>query len=861
MRDWSVWLTRATHLLPWLLLGLSLFIIIVFLILIGLKAYRIWQLLKQKVVFIELTPPATNEKSALATQQLFNVLHGLTSNNSALTKLIRPPLIISMEIVSSKSQGIRFLVKLPEDKAASFEAAVTAYLPEVKVGRATDYTPAHGRVVSFSQKAHFAFPMQSHTMFELQDPLAYLTGAMTKLASEELVAVQLVATPVRVAEAESLSNMVLRNEDIEKFLKHKPVIGFSALLRVINNFLFGLTDMVTYAYHGDSKNGYSVSQKENFQKQQAAMNLRPARILSPFEQELFESMHQKLTQQLFKVDIRAFVYTKTNQEAKRRVGSLASALGSFSVPKYQSLRTNKHKWSQRYRIAAYKRRLPSLNKSHSSILAASELASLYHFPNRETTKTENLSKSLSRTLPAPVSLKDGTKLDILLGVNHHHGSNTPIGLTAAERDRHVYIIGGTGNGKTTMLLYAIAQDIKAGKGLAVLDPHGDLAEAVLRHIPKDRIKDVIYMNPDDLTHPIGVNLLELPEGVTGDELLREKDLVTESTISVMRKIFSDDDTGGHRIEYVLRNTIQTALTLEAPTLFTIFELLNDSKYRKQVVAKLEDKDLKNFWRNELGKAGEFQRVKMAAGITAKIGRFLFSASAKRVLEQPKSTINFEEIMDSGKILICNFSKGLIGEDTSTLFGTTILAKLQMASLRRARLSQAERRPFYLYVDEFQNFATMSFVQMLSEARKYKLFLTMAEQSTTQQQYQRLVEVILANVGTVICFRSGSPSDERLMLPLFRPFIEEGEIANLPTFNFYMRIAALQAQEPLSGQTLLLGVEGSAEVAERVKANSRQMYAIEYKQPEEKQEAKAETPKTKKSEVKSTGSLVSAKRSA
>jgi hypothetical protein len=865
MDSYSKWLDKAAHFLPRLLLGLGLFILILLIIFLVLKVYRIWQSLHQKTVFIELTPPAANDKSASATQQLFTVLHGMGGSGSALSKLLRPPLVLSLEIISSRAEGIRYLLRIPRDKASGIEAVITSYLPEVKVGRAADYIPSPGlaavRVVSFRQKAHFAYPLRSHEALDLQDPLAYLTGAMTKLKSGELVALQLLVKPVRVKEAEDLAQMVQRNEDIELYLKQPKFGGFSTILKTINNLLFSLTDTVTYAYHGQSGRGYSVAQKDNFQKTQAAMRLRPARILSPFEQQLFEDVHQKLNQPLFRADIRALVIADSPKEAKRRISDTQAALASFSMPKYQSLRARGRKISRRYRNYEFSHRLSSVLDTHSNLLSASELSSLYHFPNRQTTKTENLIKSLSRTLPAPVSLKNGQKLDVLLGVNHHHGSETAIGLSEAERDRHIYIIGGTGNGKTTMLLYAIYQDIKAGKGLAVLDPHGDLAEAVLRHIPKDRIKDVIFMNPDDLTHPIGVNLLELPEGVTGDELLREKDLVTESTISVMRKIFSEDDTGGHRIEYVLRNAIQTALTLENPTLFTIFELLNDTKYRKQVVAKLEDKDLKNFWRNELGKAGEFQRVKMAAGITAKIGRFLFSASAKRVLEQPKSTINFEEIMDSRKILICNFSKGLIGEDTSTLFGTTILAKLQMASLRRARLSQADRRPFYLYVDEFQNFATMSFVQMLSEARKYKMFLTMAEQSTTQQQYQRLVEVILANVGTIICFRSGSPADERLILPLFRPFIDEGEIANLPTFNFYMRIAALQAQEPLSGQTLLLGDDGSVETASKVKENSRHMYAIEYREPEEKQEAKAETPKTKKSEVKSTGSLVSAKRSA
>ena len=346
----------------------------------------------------------------------------------------------------------------------------------------------------------------------------------------------------------------------------------------------------------------------------------------------------------------------------------------------------------------------------------------------------------------------------------------------------------------------------------------------MRHIPEERISDVIYLNPDDLSHPIGVNLLELPEGLTGDDLLREKDLITESTISVLRKIFSDDDTGGHRIEYVLRNTIQTALTLEGSTLFTIFRLLNDTNYRKKIVRALEDQDLKIFWQNEIGKAGEMQKVKMAAGITAKIGRFLFSASAKRVLEQEKSTIDFDDILNSSKILICNFSKGLLGEDTSTLFGTTILAKLQVASLRRARLRQIDRSPYYLYVDEFQNFATMSFVQMLSEARKYKLYLTMAEQSTSQQDQQRLVDIILANVGTVICFRSGSPADERFVLPLFYPYVEQGEIANLPSYSFYMRIAALKAHEPLSGVTVLLDSDGSEEIADKVIERSRLLYS-------------------------------------
>ena len=221
---------------------------------------------------------------------------------------------------------------------------------------------------------------------------------------------------------------------------------------------------------------------------------------------------------------------------------------------------------------------------------------------------------------------------------------------------------------------------------------------------------------------------------------------------------------------------------------------------------------------------------MAAGITAKIGRFLFSASAKQILEQPKSTIDFDDIINSGKILICNFSKGLLGEDTSELFGITVLAKLQLASLRRARIPQHERRHYYLYVDEFQNFATTSFVQMLSESRKYKMFMVMAEQSTSQQKDQQMVSIILANVGTVISFRSGNPDDERLLLPLFSPSIEQGELSNLPAFNFYAKLSAIKPQEPLSGQTILLPDQGDEMIAQKAVELSRASFARKQDEP-------------------------------
>jgi hypothetical protein len=215
------------------------------------------------------------------------------------------------------------------------------------------------------------------------------------------------------------------------------------------------------------------------------------------------------------------------------------------------------------------------------------------------------------------------------------------------------------------------------------------------------------------------------------------------------------------------------------------------------------------------------------------------------LSQPKSTIDFEQILD-GKILICNLAKGLVGEDTSELFGISILAKLQLAAYRRVKLRQENRKPFFIYVDEFQNFATVSFVQLLSEARKYKVFLTMAEQSTSQQEEQRMVNTIFANVGTIICFRSGNPADEAMVLPLFSPYVEPGELANLPTYNFYARLSATQSQEPVSGETIVLGDQSSAAVSERVVAASRSNYASEYSSSAEK--PKEDRPIVKKASL-------------
>jgi len=729
---------------------------------------------------IEVTPPQKNEIDPDHTQNFVHVIQRLYKTER-----------LSLEVISSKKKGIRYKVMAEPHAIKSIKKHLSSYMPDLKITASKLTSPKlTSRIYSFKLSRHFAYPLKTYETTERTDPMTFIAGAMTSLEDDEELSLQMVVRPYSSRSVSRIYNKIIKNgrAPIGTGIRYYLIsyawvwVPSAAIAFLTTNLALGLmAGIIIWVI--------------------ALFSNSEARPLTITEEKLYSDVIAKLDQPLARVSMRLSVHSP--KRTSELVDDFQSSLKSLDRTGIQSIVRSKGinypKW-QKYLHRQYAERLSSIVTRNALILSASELAAIYHFPYG-VIHTEGMVRSHSKTLPAPLSLKDDPKLDVVFGVNKHHDTETPIGLTIAERERHMYVIGGTGSGKTTMLKYQIIQDIKNGKGLAVVDPHGDLAEELLKFVPKDREKDLVYLNPDDLDNPIGVNLLEMPEGLSGNDLLGEKDRVTESVVSVMRKIFSEDDSGGHRIEYVLRNAVQTALTTENPTLFTIFRLLNDGKYAKGVIKKLEDEDLKAFWKNELGKAGSMQKVKMAAGITSKIGRFLFSASARAMLEQEKSDIDFGKVLDS-KILICNFSKGRLGEDTSMLFGTTILAKLQLAALKRSEHKQTNRKPFYLYVDEFQNFATVSFTQVLSEARKYKLYLIMAEQSTQQQDDQKMIEIILANVGTVVVFRTGSPKDEELLLPLFEPYIERGEISNLPAYNFYCRISGIETSEPMSGKTIV-----------------------------------------------------------
>ena len=777
-------------LIPYILVAL----VIIFCMYLLRKLFALKLFLDDKQILLEITPPFLTEKEAYTTEQLFSLIHALGKQKSFKDKLLGKRAQFSLEIVSSKNEGIRYLIRTTPGEANTLRKTLISYLPQIIIKEVSDYLPksfedlkkTKHKIVEYKLTSHFAYPLKKQNYLGMHDPISYITGMMTKLNPQELVSLQIILTPVKSKETKKIAKFILKNGDVVHYLNSNKIFRF-----------------------------FSKAPNKNIERQS-----------SP-EKNLVESIEEKIKQPLFQTSIRLLLISDDKEGIAERLSGINSSFASFSSSDYQSISSKKYfnlELINKLLFFAFQKRLTLLNKS---FLSVSEISSIYHFPFANTVSAEDLVKTHSKDLPSPLSLKI-KNFDITFAKNSYGGSETPIGLSEEERQKHVYIIGATGTGKTTLILSMAENDIQKGKGLCIIDPHGDLAESTISLIPQSRKEDLIYFNPDDIKYPIGLNLLELSDNKDEDEILREKELITESVISLFRKIFSEVwSAHAHRLEYILRNTIQTALCLENPNIFTVYQLLTDTAFQRNALKSIEDENLKNFWKNEFGKAGDYQKVKMIGPITSRIGRFLFSPTAKRIMEQTKSTINFEEIMDSGKILICNLSKGKIGEDNSEVLGIMILTKIQLASLKRARKPQEDRKPFYLYVDEFQNFATPSFIQMLSESRKYKVFLTMAEQSTSQQKDKNIVNVILANVGTVISFRSANPDDEKLMLPQFSPYIQAGEISNLPLYKFYMKISAVIPDEPFSGMTVPVDITKDIEKFDDLVRFSRNRYAKFY----------------------------------
>lgn len=350
------------------------------------------------------------------------------------------------------------------------------------------------------------------------------------------------------------------------------------------------------------------------------------------------------------------------------------------------------------------------------------------------------------------------------------------GIKIDDRRRHMYIVGKTGMGKSTMMENMVLDDIFSGNGIGLVDPHGDFAEKILNYIPAKRINDVVYINPSDLDFPIGFNILEVQnEG--------QKHLIVAGLMGIFKKIWPD--VWSARMEYILNNTLLALIEYPGSTLLGINRLLSDKKYRKKVVAKVKDPVIKSFWNVEFASYTEKYAQEAVAPIQNKIGQFLSTNVIRNMVAQVKSTIDIRKLMDEKKIVIMNLSKGRIGEDNSRLLGGMLITKIQLAAMERVDTLEADRKDFFLYVDEFQNFATPSFANILSEARKYRLSLIMAHQYVKQLD-EIVADAVFGNVGTIISFRIGG-GDAEMLAKEFTPVFLEEDLVNLPKFQIFLKL--------------------------------------------------------------------------
>lgn len=415
----------------------------------------------------------------------------------------------------------------------------------------------------------------------------------------------------------------------------------------------------------------------------------------------------------------------------------------------------------------------------------------------------------------------------LFGKTTFRNHQTRFGIKTDDRRRHMYIVGKTGTGKTNLLENMAIADIRAGRGIAVVDPHGEFAEKLLDFVPEDRIDDVIYFNPADMNHPIAFNPLEQVD-------VEYRHLVASGMMGVFKKIWPD--VWSARMEYILNNALLALLEYPGSTLLGIMRMLAEKDYRQKIVNNLQDPIIKAFWTNEFARYTQRLETEAVAAIQNKVGQFVANPLIRNIIGQTHSTIDMQKVMDEGKILIINLSKGKVGEDNSALLGAMMITKLQLAAMNRVNLPMEKRRDFYLYVDEFQNFSTESFANILSEARKYRLNLILAHQYISQLVNDRNTKVrdaVFGNVGTIACFRIGADDAEYLEREFTPEFVAQ-DLVNLAKYHIYVKLMIDGvASKPFSAQTLEPAEPAAESFKDVIIENSRNKYAAPRSMVEEK----------------------------
>ncbi|MEK7164244.1 MAG: type IV secretion system DNA-binding domain-containing protein, partial [Patescibacteria group bacterium] len=486
----------------------------------------------------------------------------------------------------------------------------------------------------------------------------------------------------------------------------------------------------------------------------------PEKASYKIDPKVLEAVDNKVSKNGFETTIRLVVNAASKESAKAHMGNVRAAFEQFNGDQ-NGLKSKKLRFKSAFVTDFIYRYQPLLWWGAQTILSSEELATIYHFPNK-TVETPHIFWLNAKRAPAPQLIPDH---GLYLGKSVYRGVTRPVFMGEEDRQRHTYIIGRTGTGKTELLKSMILQDIREGKGVCLIDPH-DLAEDLLGYIPADRAEDVIYFDPGDTERPMGLNMIEANSD-------KERHFIASSIIGLMYKLYDPHKTGiiGPRFEHAIRNGMLTVLdAIPDGTFIEVVQALQRPDFVQEMLPRVKDPIVRRYWTDQIAQTSDFHKSEVLDYIVSKFGRFVTDKMIRVIIGQGKSVINFRKAMDEGKILIVNLNKGRIGEENSNFLGLILVPRILMAALSRADIPEGQRRPFYLYVDEFQNFATPDFATILSEARKYKLNLTVANQFIGQME-EEVKNAIFGNVGTIMTFRTGV-TDANFLQHEFTPTFNE-----------------------------------------------------------------------------------------
>ncbi len=753
------------------LLAFGLTVLFFYLVLIFLRL-RKREIMSLEMVTLEVKLSKDNEIKIDAAEQMFSSFYSL--KKSGWFSFLEIEDVVAFEIVGRKAD-IRFYVSTPVRIKDMVEKQIYGYYPQadIKLVDEPNIFTESGKVVfaSLKQKEYSYQPIKVFKELPT-DSLAAITSALSKMGEGEGGIVQIVIRPAG-----------------SKWKK-------------------------------EGKSYISSIKKTEASPEKASFKV---------DAKVLEKIDEKCSKPGFETAIRMVVSSTTKESAEAHLRNIKSAFSQFSSD-LNSFKSARVLFKGGFMMNFIYKFFPIFELPFSrsvSILSSEELATIFHFPNK-TIETPHVNWLKAKS--APVASEVPTSIGTFIGYGYHRGIKRPVRVGFEDRRRHVYIIGKTGVGKSVLLQDMAIQDIKAGHGVCVIDPHGDLIDNIIKFIPPQRAEEVIYFDPSETNRPMGLNLLEAD---TEDQ----KHFLTTSIINLMYKLYDPQRTGiiGPRFEHAVRNGMLTVMYEPGATFVEVVRVLQDPKYVQEILPKVTDPIIRRYWTDQIAQTSDFHKSEVLDYIVSKFGRFVTNKTMRNIIGQSKSCFDFRKVMDEGKILLINLSKGKLGEENSNFLGLVLIPKILVAAMSRQEIPEPQRRDFYLYVDEFQNFATPDFATILSEARKYHLNLTVANQFIGQME-EEVKNAVFGNVGSLIAFRVGV-TDASYLAHEYQPVFGESDLINVDRYHAYMK--TLVDNEPMPPFSVDLSKDmkkAEAFANEKVAKAIIQLSRLKYGKPRELVEA-------------------------